>query len=225
MRLTVICLGGPIAGAAICCAVPATARRDGFFSVPPPMGQAAMPYRMPLPNHAVRRHGLAAEWDGSALYLSLDHRRVGSKANDQRLAADGPWIRRNDLKGRYEYELSPDLSVSLGGEVAYTRTGSAIGPLLTRRTTTLSHELGLALSSPSVELSVSHFRLGGWERAPIGELANRMANGESMARHGMALELQRKGTGERGLRLRFEHSATGNPAWDSRALISWAAHY
>ncbi|MFW2351038.1 hypothetical protein [Qipengyuania sp.] len=98
--------------------------------------------------------------------------------------------------------------------------------MLTRRTASFSHELGLALAAPGVQLSLSHFRLGGWDQAPAGELANRMANGEGLSRYGMAIKAQLVGADERdGFHLRFENGTSGVRASDSRALISWSTSY
>ena len=225
MRLTVIRLAGPIVGAAACLAAPAAAR-EGAAGMSVPGVSSEIDYRVPLPIDTARRHGVAAHWDGSALYLSLDHRRVGSKEDDLRLVTTGPWMRRYALRGRYEHEISPDLFVSVGGELGYAKSGAVAGPLLTTRTASFSHELGLALAAPGIQLSLSHFRLGGWEQAPIGALANRMANGEGPTRYGMAVETHLGGAGDRdGFRLRLENGTSGVRARDSRALISWSASF
>jgi hypothetical protein len=209
----------PVVGLLVGWALPAHAQ-EGPLSGPDFAAHPDLRTTFWVPAENTKRHELAGQWDGGALTLDFSRTRFGSSKDDLGLESSDPWSRSYRADVHLTRELTPSLGVSLDATMTYATSGTRGGPLLTARSSSLSDEIGLGISSGDARLSLSRFHVGGWNLSSSQEITDGIANGQVPARTGFALEAGLAETGERRIALRFEAGRDAGTGRDNRALLT-----
>ena len=129
------------------------------------------------------------DWGTGGFKLQGDHFKTGKKS-DRQLTGEHQWHRTISAAATAWQRLQSDLIVSGGARALNVKSGYVGGPLLTRHTRAVSKEAFFSLQAADrTGLKVSVFDKGGWSFGNLGDVANRMKNGETRAKKGAALEM------------------------------------
>ncbi|TIX51117.1 hypothetical protein [Alteraurantiacibacter aquimixticola] len=133
--------------------------------------------------------GRTLEADLGAGRFSLRGERV-RQGEKRRCGASGcgQWFRSYNAEAAARMKLTDSFDLGMRFAVARERRGNPRAALLTGRTGGVSQALSLELHRGNRMLAVGAFDRAGWSPGNIANLAERMNNGEGLARRGIAVE-------------------------------------
>jgi hypothetical protein len=181
--------------------------------------------RYPVPEKA---RSAAIDWGTGAFALRGERIRSGSKSSPFG-EVRRQWLRSFAANAQISQNAIADLSVAAGASLASSNRGAAGEPVLNSPTQAHYREAYFAIQrGDQLQAKFRVFDLGGWSPDNLSDSINRLTNGETRARNGIALDLARlapsKGNGWQDpyLDLHFERStsrATGAATSAELALV------
>jgi hypothetical protein len=170
---------------------------------------------------------LETDWDDGGIALRGARIREGRKANCETYHC-GQWHRAFSGQVQGWVGVTRNLDLQLQFELAHESWGNPESPLLTGRTSGMSSSLAARLGSGRSAFTVTAFDRTGWSSAELADFAQRVNNGETRARRGMALEAATTGVvrgNEVNTGFVLARASTPGGRGESTALLRLAATF
>lgn len=135
------------------------------------------------------------DWETGAFQMRGERLKSGSRWSES-VRAGSRWQRTYAAELNFWDRATSGIAVEAGARFARTLNGINGGPLLTNSTKTVERMAYVGVQiSPSSSIRLIGFDNGGGPDEPIAQRVSRIANGESAAREGAAMEIGRFETG------------------------------
>lgn len=176
---------GGFVSAAVLIAGAAHAQSDAIAVPPPAFETMAQSVASTYHRNSARR--LETDWDDGGIALRGTRVREGRKRNCETYRC-GPWHRAFSGEVKGWVGVNRNLDLQLQFELAHESWGNPESPLLTGRTGGISSSVAARLGSRRSAFTVTALDRTGWSSADLADFAQRVNNGETQARRGVALE-------------------------------------